>query len=350
MSLEASIRTDVGTLELAVDISVSTGELVTLLGPNGSGKTTLLRAVAGLTPLHEGRVVLDGRILEDVATSRYTPVAERSIGYVFQDYLLFPHMSAVENVAFGLRARGISRVQARSEATQWLDRMGLSSHAQSKPKALSGGQAQRVALARALAIRPRLLLLDEPLAALDAGARAEMRRTLLVQLQAFEGTRILVTHDPIEALSLGDRVVVMEDGRVVQSGSPDDLRARPRSDYVAKLVGINLFRGYAHGSVVRLASGAELYTADPHSGDVFAVVHPRAIALYKYRPEGTPRNVWPGVVAGTERVEERVRIQISGTVPVVAEVTEAAVASLGLGRGAHVWVSLKAAEVTVYQA
>jgi molybdate transport system ATP-binding protein len=348
MSLEATFRTDIGSLDLDFSIGVRTGELVTLLGPNGSGKTTVLRSIAGLVPLTEGRVVLDGEVLEDTGVATYVPVEKRSIGFVFQDYLLFPHLSALENVAFGLRARGHARDAARAAAVEWLERMGLKEHSASKPHALSGGQAQRVALARALAIRPRLLLLDEPLAALDAGARAEIRRYLVMQLQAFGGTRMLVTHDPLEALTFADRVVVLENGKVVQSGPPHDLRERPRSSYVADLVGLNLFRGHARGHHVTLSPGEELTIAQSQAGDVFAVVHPRAVALYRERPEGTPRNVWPGVIDGMEGLDDRVRVRISGAVPVVAEVTRSAVSTLELAPGTRVWVSIKATEVTVY--
>jgi molybdate transport system ATP-binding protein len=349
VSLEAALRADLGSLQLEVDVSVGTGELVAVLGPNGAGKTTFLRAVAGLVPLTEGRVVLDGEILEDARAGVRVPVEKRSIGFVFQDYLLFPHLSALENIAFGLRARGSARAEARAAALNWLEQMGLGWHSDSRPGALSGGQAQRVALARALAIRPRLLLLDEPLAALDAGARVEMRRNLLAQLRAFEGTRILVTHDPIEALSLADRVVVIEDGGVAQCGSPDELRERPRTNYVANLVGANLFRGNARGHRVTLSTGGELTIAQSHTGAVFAVVHPRAVALYKQRPEGTPRNIWSGVIDGLEQFDDRVRVRVSGDVPVVAEITPSAVSALELAEGTNVWVSIKASELTVYR-
>jgi molybdate transport system ATP-binding protein len=199
-------------------------------------------------------------------------------------------------------------------------------------------------------VRPRLLLLDEPLAALDAGARREIRQQLISQLNGFGGTSLLVTHDPLEALTLADRVVVLEGGRVVQSGRPEDLRLHPRSDYVASLVGINLFRGSAQGHQIVLGSGETLSIAQPHSGEVFAVVHPRAVALYADRPHGTPRNVWPGTIDGMEHLDDRVRVMVGGRVPVVAEVTPGAISELGLAPGHTVWVSIKATEITVYSA
>jgi molybdate transport system ATP-binding protein len=348
MSLVASVRAELGALHLDVDLNVSTGELVAVLGPNGAGKTSLLQAIAGLVTLVSGRVVLDDRVLEDVDAKIFVPVEERAVGLVFQEYLLFPHLSVLDNIAFGLRARGVAKESARSEAMVWLDRLGLAGYARDKPNTLSGGQAQRVALARALVIKPRLLLLDEPLAALDAGSRAEMRRSLRRILQEFEGTRLLVTHDPVEALSMADRVLVLEEGKVIQSGSPDELRTRPGSRYVADLVGINLFSGRAHGEVVTLDSGAELAVAELHEGDVFAVMHPRAISLFRGRPDGSPRNVWPAVVEDLELIDERVRVRLKGVVPLVAEVTRNAVSSLDISAGTEVWVSVKATEIVVY--
>ncbi len=197
-SLEAEVEVRLGRLDLGVELALASGELVVLLGPNGAGKTTLLRAVAGLVPLRRGRVVLDGMVLDDATSGEHVPTERRPIGFVFQDYLLFPHLSSLENVAFGLRARGVPRAEARRRAAAWLDRVGLAGHAGSRPRALSGGQAQRVALARAMVADPRLLLLDEPLAALDAASRAEVRRDLRRHLASFDGTRLLVTHDPLE--------------------------------------------------------------------------------------------------------------------------------------------------------
>ena len=235
MSLEAAVGLRKGTLDLDVRLEVDSGGVVVLLGPNAAGKTTLLRALAGLVPLERGRVALDGVVLEDTAAGVRLPTERRPIGVVFQDYLLFPHLTVLENVAFGLRARGTGRAVARARAHDMLERVGLTDLASAKPRALSGGQAQRVALARALATDPRLLLLDEPLSAMDAGARAELRRGLSRHLAAFPGTCLVITHDPIEAMTLGDHLVVLEAGRVVQAGTPEELSSRPRSRYVADL-------------------------------------------------------------------------------------------------------------------
>jgi molybdate transport system ATP-binding protein len=350
VSLEARVALTLGRLELEVELAVATGELVVLLGPNGAGKTTLLRAIAGLVPLEAGRVVLDGEVLEDTAAGTWMPTEERPIGFVFQDYLLFPHLSALENVAFGLRARGLAKAEARKRASSWLEWVGLAAYAGSRPRALSGGQAQRVALARAMVSDPRLLLLDEPLAALDAATRTEVRRDLRRHLASFDGTRLLVTHDPLEAMALADRLIVLEDGRITQTGNPAEVSAQPRSRYVAELVGVNLYRGRADGAAIELDGGGRLVVADRFQGEVFAAVHPHAVALHRHPPEGTPRNIWPGTADTLDVIGDRVRVRMSGTVPVVAEVTPAAAAELRLADGGPVWATVKATEVTVYPA
>jgi len=350
VSLEATVQLTLGALALDMEVGIEEGEVVALLGPNGAGKTTLLRAIAGLVPLESGHVRLDGRVLEDTASGEYIPTERRPIGVVFQDYLLFPHLSVLDNVAFGLRSRGTRPREAYDRAAQWLDRVGLRSYAKAKPGALSGGQRQRVALARALAPDPRLLLLDEPLAALDATTRAEVRRDLKHHLASFPGLRLVVTHDPLEAAALADRLVVMEHGRLVQTGTPAEVTEHPRSQYVADLVGVNLMRGQADQGSVRLANGPMVAAAGAESGDVFAVVHPRAVALYRQRPEGSPRNVWPGRITGIDLMGGRVRVRIGGELPVVAEVTQAALRELGLEEGGEVWLSFKATEVGVYPA
>ena len=349
MSLGAEVSLSLGALELEAALAVEPGETLVLAGSNGAGKTTLLRALAGLLPLRRGRVVLDGDVLEDTSIRRRLPAERRPIGFVFQDYLLFEHMSVLDNVAFGLRARRVARADARRAAHAWLERMNLESYATARPSALSGGQAQRVALARALATTPRLLLLDEPLAALDATARVSVRHELIGHLREFEGVRLVVTHDPVEAVLLGQRVVVMEEGRVVQSGTVRELGERPRTPYVADLLGLNLWRGRTtSGDVVRLDSGAELIVPTPPAGEVLVSVHPRAVALYPQRPAGSPRNVWQGTVASIETSHDLARVRVAGSIPVTALVTGPSVAGLGLEPGAAIWVAIKATEISVY--
>jgi molybdate transport system ATP-binding protein len=348
--LTAQVALRLGTLDLDVAVQAAPGEIVALLGPNGAGKTTFLRAVAGLVPLERGRVELDGVVLEDIARRTHLSPERRPIGVVFQDYLLFPHLSALENVAFGLRARGIRARDARDRARSWLDRLGVGKEAEARPGALSGGQAQRVALARALAIDPRLLLLDEPLAALDASARGEVRRDLKRHLASFAGIRIVITHDPLEAVALADRLVILERGRIVQTGSAADVTRRPRSRYVADLVGVNLFRGIATAGHLALPGGTGIQSADGIDGEVFATVHPRAVALHRSRPEGSPRNVWRGRASTLDFQGDRVRVGIEGQLPIVAEITPAALTDLDLVEGGEVWVSVKATEISVYPA
>ncbi len=225
--LRVDVQLRLGTLDLAVALQAEHGEVVAVLGPNGAGKTTLLRAIAGLTPIDSGSVVLDNAVLEDTATRTYVPTERRPIGVVFQSYLLFPHLTVIDNIAFGLRARGRGDT-ARAVALTWLERMELAAYADAKPAALSGGQAQRVALARALATDPKLLLLDEPLAALDASARVNVRRDLKRDLAQFEGVRILVTHDPLEAIALADRLAAALALRRGSRRGESDARARER--------------------------------------------------------------------------------------------------------------------------
>lgn len=195
-----------------------------------------------------------------------------------------------------------------------------------------------------------MLLLDEPLSALDATTRAAVRRDLKAHLSSFRGVRLLVTHDPLEAAILADRLIVIENGRHVQSGTPVEVTERPRSKYVADLVGVNLLRGAAdHGSVTT-AEGVTVAAAGATAGDVFAVIHPRAVSLYRSRPEGSPRNTWPGRPHGVELYGDRARVRIDGRVPIVAEVTPAALADLRLDDGGEVWLSFKATDVGVYPA
>jgi molybdate transport system ATP-binding protein len=349
MTLEAAMGVTLGPLELDVALSVPDGDVVALLGPNGAGKSTVLRCLAGLQPVDRGRIVLDGEVLDDAGGGVYVPPERRPVGLVFQDYLLFPHLSALENVAFALRARGVPRAEARRRAHDRLDRLGLADHAGHRPAALSGGQAQRVALARALVAEPRLLLLDEPLAALDAATRNEVRLDLRRHLRTMAGARLIVTHDPVDAHVLADRVVVLERGRVVQTGTPAEVTARPRSRYVAELAGVNLLSGTAADGVVRLAAGAVLTPADrPPDGPALVSVRPGAVAIHRHEPDGSPRNVWVATVADVAPVGDRVRVTLAGPVPLVAEITAAALADVGFARGEEVWASVKATDVRTY--
>ncbi|BFV56154.1 ABC transporter ATP-binding protein [Kitasatospora sp. CMC57] len=340
----SSFRLDLG-------LRAAPGEVIALLGPNGAGKSSALRALAGLLPLTEGHLRLDGTTLEDPASGVHTPAEERPVGVVFQDYLLFPHLSALDNVAFGPRCRGLGRRASREAALPWLKRMGLAEHAQARPGALSGGQAQRVALARALAVRPRLLLLDEPLAALDARTRLDVRSQLRRHLREFEAVAILVTHDPLDAMVLADRLVVIEDGREVQSGTPAEIARHPRTDYIARLVGLNLYQGTATGHTVTLPDGGPvLTTTEDLTGPAFVAFPPAAVTLHRTRPDSSARNVWQLEVAGLDLHGDQVRVDLTGPLPLAADLTPAAAAELDLAPGSLVWAAVKAAQTHAYPA
>jgi molybdate transport system ATP-binding protein len=371
LQLRARIDRDGFSVEL--ELAVPNGEVLGVIGPNGAGKTTLLRALSGLLPISAGRIVLNGEVLDDPAAGRFVAVEHRPVGLVFQNYRLFPHLSVADNIGFGPRSRGAGRRAAADAAAGWLDRFGLSEFASRRPAQLSGGQAQRVALARALASGPQLLLLDEPLSALDAQTRLHVRAELRRHLRDFDGPTLLVTHDPLEAMVMTDRLLVLEGGRIVQQGRPAEVARRPATQYVARLVGLNLYRGIARaGGVIELTEGGSLIAAgDLAAGDLAAgprgaagqtgtggaaagepmlvAVRPGAIALYSERPEHlSARNVWPGRIVGLELLEDRVRVQVTGSPGALVDITAAAAAELDLAEGGTVWLSAKATEVQAY--
>ena len=351
MTVSAQIALRLGTLDLRADLDAKPGELVALLGPNGAGKSTVLRCLAGLAPIDDGVITLDERVVDEPSTDTFVEPEARPIGFVFQDYLLFEHMTVLDNVAFGLRARKSSKAGARRTAHEWLERVGIAEYADQRPRSLSGGQAQRVALARALATNPRLLLLDEPLAALDAGTRSSVRRDLRRHLETFDGMRVLVTHDPVDAYALADRVAILDAGRVVQVGTLAEVTAHPRSRYVADLVGVNLVTGIVTGGVLTTGTGAHVVIADAPPGPSFAVIRPHSIALVRDAPVGSSaRNTWEGTIADVDRLGDRVRIGIDGPLPLVAEITVAALDALQLRPGDDIYASAKATDIELYPA
>jgi molybdate transport system ATP-binding protein len=350
MTLRARLRVEHPDFSLDLSLQVAAGEVVAVLGPNGAGKTTLLRALAGLLPLSAGRVELAGDLIEDTAINYRRPPQERRVGLLFQDYRLFPHLSARENVAFGPRSTGTAKSVARRQALDWLERLGLADLQDRRPGQLSGGQAQKVALARALCPEPELLLLDEPLSALDVTARTEVRAQLQALLARFTGAALLVTHDPLEALSLADRLLIVENGRVTQNATPMGIVRRPATDYAATLVGLNLFRGIAQHGTLDLPAGGHLVLANTHlNGPALAVARPSAVLLQRVRPvETSARNVFPGRLAGMETLGDRVRAYVDSTPPVIADITAAAVAELRLIPGDQLWISIKATDLECY--
>ncbi len=321
------------------------GTTIAVVGENGAGKTTLLRALLGLTP----RAHAELRLGDADVTA--LPPHKRQVAWVPQDGALFPHLNALANTAYGLRARRVPRSDARREAQAWLDRLGVGHLAHRKPSQLSGGQAQRVALARALAARPRLLLLDEPLAALDQTTRARVRHTLRTHLAGFGGVCLIVTHDPVEAVSLADRVLVLADGRALQDAPPAEVSRHPRSPWVARMLGRNAWPGIASADGLALAEGGRLVVAEalPEGAQALAIIAPEAVSVHRDRPGGSPRNVWPGTVREITAVGSRLRVLIgSAEAPdLVAEITPDAAAELGLADGSEVWTSVKATEVTL---
>lgn len=349
MSLEADVVVRRGALEVRAALRVESGETVAVVGPNGAGKSTLLRCLAGLLPIDEGSISVDGTVLDDPSLDVLVAPEHRPVGVVFQDHLLFPHLTALDNVAFGLRARGMSRREARAAALVWLERLGLGSCSSSLPAALSGGQAQRVALARALATQPRVLLLDEPLAALDASTRVAVRSELRRHLQSFDGMRVLVTHDPVDAHALADRVVVLEAGRVVQEGALSEVAASPRSRFVADLVGVNLVEGVVGGGVLVTAAGARVVIADAVDGPALAVIRPHSVVVSRRAEEGSARNRWAATIASIDRRGDRARLVLEGELPLLADITVDALEQLGLRPGDEVHAAVKATDIEVDQ-
>jgi molybdate transport system ATP-binding protein len=346
--LEADIQLRLSRLNLDAAFTVASGEVLALLGPNGSGKSTTLRALVGLLPLAGGRIVLDGTVLEDPAQKVKIPPERRPISLMFQDYLLFPHLSALENVAFGLRAKGTDKKIARDKASEAMARLGLDDLGEAKPGSMSGGQQQRVAMARALVTDPKLLLLDEPLAALDVSTKTDVRRLLREVLRRSEAANVLVTHDLLDAVALGDRMVVIENGGIVQTGTPAEVTARPRSQYVADLVGVNLLRGTARGTALDLDDGGQLVIEPPATGPILAVVAPAAVSVSRQRPEGPAQNIWPGQIRAVDLMGDRVRVRIEGKPSITAEVPPAAVDELKLDDGGELWASVNPDAITMY--
>lgn len=351
MSLDSHIIASRGTFQVDIPLHAESGSVVALLGPNGSGKTTSIDAIAGLLPLDSGHVRVSGRTWGDAHTD--LAPQERSCGLVAAQHLLFPHLTALDNVAFGPRSRGMRRAPARARAQAELDALGIGQLGERKPSGLSQGQSQRAALARALATDPAVLLLDEPLSALDPTTRAEVRAVLRHRLDGFAGVTVLVTHDPLDALTLASQLVFIEDGRIVQEGSPSEVIARPRDPYVAHVVGLNLYAGQPlDATTVRTELGPIVTVGVEHSGASWVAFPPSAVSLFPEHPEGSPRNSFPTRVTSIDVLGQLARVRL--TTPegnsIVAEITTTSVAQLRLQTGTEVWATVKATEVSVYPA
>jgi molybdate transport system ATP-binding protein len=347
--LRVEAKTELGALTLAVALELAAGECLALAGPSGAGKTSVLRIAAGLARPARGRVVCGERVWLDTGGGVNLPPEERRCGYVFQEYALFPHLSVWRNVAYPLRGRG-----RRERARELLERFGIAALADARPGSLSGGERQRVALARALARRPDALLLDEPLSALDARTRAAAARELASLMRELDVPTLLVTHDFSEAAQLGDRVGVLDRGRVVQLGAAGELAAAPASAFVADFTGAVVLAGTARPgpdglTLVDLDGGGRVASVDPGRGDVAVSVYPWEISL---EPAGAPhpgsaQNHLPAEVLSLTEVGNRVRVGLAASQPLAAEVTAAAVRELGLAPGRRVIASWKAAATRV---
>ncbi len=330
-----------------LDLLAAPGDVVAVVGPNGAGKTTLLHALAGLVGLSAGSVRVDGRDWTDL------PVPERDLTMVFQGQQLLPHLRARHDVAFGLRTRGMGRREADRVARAWLERLGVGHLADRRPHQLSGGQAQRVAIARALAPAPAVLLLDEPLAALDVRVATALRIELAQHLAAYDGVCVLVTHDALDALTLATRVVVVDDGRVVQEGTPAEVSRHPQTAHVARLVGLNVLRGTGAEDRITLPGGTALVAVDPPAGEALAAFPPTAVALHAHEPEGSMRNRWPVEVRALAPHGGALRAQLALTgedQDLIADLTPRSATELGLVPGRRLWAAVKATEVTTYAA
>jgi molybdate transport system ATP-binding protein len=345
MSVTARIVTSVGDFHLDAQLACAPGETVALLGPNGAGKSMIVKAIAGLQPIERGCIRIDSTPVDEPASTTFIPPERRRVGMVFQDYLLFPHMSVRQNIEFGPR-----NLKVTGTTQPWIERLDLTELLERKPAQLSGGQSQRVAIARALATNPRALLLDEPLAALDAATKQEVRGQLRHFLTDFEHGTILVTHDPLDALVLADRIVVVEDGRVTQQGPTAEVASQPRTDYLAKILGVNLLRGDVHEGVMTADGGGSLVVSTDLEGPAVVVIRPQAITLHANKPEGSARNVWESTVLEIETHHDQVRVALSGPPELTAAVTHAAEADLKLVPGQRVWMSLKATDTDVHPA
>ena len=354
--LELDVRSRRGGFELQAGFLAAPGCTTVIVGESGAGKTTLLRLAAGLDQPDRGRIVLDGEVYAEPEAGVAVPAWRRDVGYVAQDYALFPHLTVEQNVAFGLRARGLGRAARAPRVAEALRRAGIADLGRRRPSMLSGGQQQRAALARALVLDPRLLLLDEPLAALDLQTRRVVRGELRDLLRALGCVTLYVTHSPIEALLFGDRIVVIESGRVSQTGTRDDLLRYPRSRYVAELMGTNLFAGSVRPgqgtATVRTGDGDVAVSGPGEPGEVFLTVDPRQITIHPHPPEGSAQNVFVGPIL--ELVPEppsgeRIRVVLGTRPPLVAEVTREAVAGLTLREGMIVHASFKATGIRTYR-
>lgn len=348
--LEVAVR--FAPRDVDLELSVAPGQVLAVLGPNGAGKSTLLGLLAGLLRPTAGRVVLDGEVLVD-DRGTFVPPHRRGVGLLAQDAMLFPHLDVEANVAFGPRSAGSSRTHARERAQQLLGDVGMTPFAGRRPHELSGGQAQRVAIARALAAEPRLLLLDEPMAALDVTAAPEVRQVLRRVLRGTGRCAVLVTHDPLDALALADQVVVLEAGRVAERGPAQQVLSSPKSAFGARLAGLVLIPGTITADGLATADGTVVHglvtgAVGEHGVALFS---PSVVSVHASDPGGSPRNRWSATVLDVVPRGEVVRVRARPDAPaghdVLADITVAAAAELDLAPGGPVHLVVKATAVRI---
>lgn len=352
--LRIAARKMLREFQVDVDVSFPRGTTV-VLGASGQGKTTILNMIAGITRPDHGSISIDGRNLFCAESEIDVPLEERNIGYVFQDFLLFPHLSTYENIAYGLRARGVSRSVVAGSVGRELERFGLGALSEAKPAKLSAGQRQRVALARALVTAPCVLLMDEPLSALDVELRGRVRAELRETIHELGIPVILVSHEPQDATGLAQRIIVVERGRVAQAGGYDDLLSRPSSRFVAEFVGANAFSGIVESqdgmglAQIRLSGGKTISAPYAEQGaGVLVVIYPRDVLLLHSLEAGSARNVLRGTIRGIHLLADHARVTVDIGAPIVAEVSRAALAGLSLKQGDDVYIAVKAVAVRVF--
>lgn len=351
--LEVDIRRRLREFDLRLAFTVSPGETLVVIGPSGAGKTSILAQIAGLMDPDEGRIAVGERVLFDSEQGTSVPPEQRHLGYVLQEYALFPHMTVRENVGYGMQARRMPKDTIGEKTNEALAMLGISHLADIRPGSISGGERQRVALARAIAAGGEVLLLDEPLAALDAQTRQMARGDLRRVIQSVGAAAVFVTHDYVDALAFGDTICVMAEGEVVQMGSQEDLLLRPRAEFVAEFMGVNFLRGVAHAPVEGVstveANGIELRTVPQEPGDVFLAFSPADVTLSLEPPGSSAQNVLKATVTALLQLGGRIRVDLDAGLPLVAEITSGSVARLRLEIGSTVYASFKATAIETYR-
>ena len=336
--LDARVILNRDSLTLDVELQLQHGEVIAVLGPNGAGKTSLLHALLGWLELESGWIMVNGEVIDSPDTDSYVPPQHRPFGMVFQDGLLFPHMSVEKNILFGAGKDFNLKPLAESlQANELLAKF---------PSELSAGERQRAAIARSLAARPKVLFLDEPFSALDIQGKRRGRSLLKEALAIGVSGCLMVTHDLVDAFTLADRVMIIEGGKLTQFDVPDRIRSRPGSEWIADLVGWNYYEGIGEGSVVTLPHGTTIFTAqDDLDGPTSISINPASVSIFKSQPSGSPRNSWLCSIHNIEILGGRARVSLVGEIDICADITTVAANELRQSISSEVWVSVKATEV-----